>query len=67
MASPITAGSTRTLTAKSLAPAVPPTTLPRPQLESRLVEALSRRLTTVVAGAGFGKSTLLAGWASDVN
>jgi ATP/maltotriose-dependent transcriptional regulator MalT len=31
-----------------------------------LAEALRRRLTVVVAGPGFGKSTLLGGWASAV-
>ena len=51
----------------SLAPAVPPSALPRPKLEERLDEARSRRLTAVVAGAGFGKSTLLAAWAAGVN
>lgn len=38
----------------------------RPRLEDRLDEAFGKRLTTVVAGAGFGKSTLLALWAADV-
>jgi ATP/maltotriose-dependent transcriptional regulator MalT len=32
----------------------------RPRLEGLLDESVSRRLTTVVADAGFGKSTLLA-------
>lgn len=46
-----------------------PLTLPaglvdRPQLRVRLDGAAGRRLTTVVAGAGFGKSTLLAEWAA---
>lgn len=36
----------------------------RPRLERRLREALGRRLTCLVADAGFGKSTLLAGWAA---
>jgi ATP/maltotriose-dependent transcriptional regulator MalT/DNA-binding SARP family transcriptional activator len=47
-----------------LLPAPPPvTTLARPPLQARLDRALRRRVTTVIAGAGFGKSTLLAEWA----
>jgi ATP/maltotriose-dependent transcriptional regulator MalT/DNA-binding SARP family transcriptional activator len=38
--------------------------LHRPHLERILDDALSRRLVAVVADAGFGKSTLLASWAS---
>ena len=53
--------------AKIVLPAVPPTALPRPALEARLDEALHRRLTLVFAGAGFGKSTLVAAWASRVH
>jgi ATP/maltotriose-dependent transcriptional regulator MalT len=41
--------------------------LARPQLEERLAEALRRRVTTVVAEAGFGKSSLLSGWAGMVH
>jgi ATP/maltotriose-dependent transcriptional regulator MalT/DNA-binding SARP family transcriptional activator len=41
-------------------------TLRRTRLEKQLDEAFGRRLTVVVAGAGFGKSTLLACWCSDV-
>jgi ATP/maltotriose-dependent transcriptional regulator MalT/DNA-binding SARP family transcriptional activator len=40
--------------------------LPRPRLEERLDEAFGKRLTLVVAGAGYGKSTLAAGWSRDV-
>lgn len=47
-------------------PATVPTSIPRPGLEARLDDALGRRLTTVVADAGFGKSTLLAGWSTRV-
>jgi DNA-binding SARP family transcriptional activator/tetratricopeptide (TPR) repeat protein len=36
------------------------TTVPRPDLEHRLAEGASRRLTVLVAGPGFGKSTLAA-------
>ena len=41
-------------------PRLPPGCLPREQLVSRLVEGFSTRLVTVLAGAGYGKSTLLA-------
>ncbi len=41
-----------------------PSTIARPHLESRLDGALTRRLTCVVAGAGFGKTTLLTRWAA---
>jgi ATP/maltotriose-dependent transcriptional regulator MalT/DNA-binding SARP family transcriptional activator len=50
-------------------PRVPPWYVPRPELERRLDDAVSYRLTLVVAGAGYGKSTHLAaravanGWA----
>ncbi len=40
--------------------------LERPGLESRLDEAFGTRLTTVVAGAGYGKTTLLRKWSRDV-
>ncbi|MDH4177956.1 MAG: tetratricopeptide repeat protein, partial [Thermoleophilia bacterium] len=36
----------------------------RPRLDLLLTEALGRRLTIVVADAGFGKTTTLAGWAA---
>ncbi|MGH7572250.1 MAG: tetratricopeptide repeat protein [Gemmatimonadota bacterium] len=55
-----------TRTSKTLPPAVSPLTIPRPALEERLDEALAHRLTTLVAGAGFGKSTLLARWGARV-
>ena len=38
----------------------------RPRLEDRLDDAFGRRLTLVVAGAGFGKSTLLSAWSRDL-
>ena len=44
-------------------PLDPPGHLARPRLNTRLDEAWSHRLTLVRAGAGFGKSTTLAGWA----
>ena len=48
-------------------PVAPAPLLRRERLLEDLAEALSRRLTTVVAGAGFGKSTLLSDWASEIN
>ena len=48
---------------KLLPPVLPPTVVARPRLDAILDEVLSRRLTSVVAPAGFGKSTLLAAWA----
>ena len=54
----------RTLAAKIVRPVVPPSFLERPTLTARVDEALSRGLTTVVAGPGFGKSTLLSAWAT---
>ncbi len=55
-----------TPTAKVIPPSAPTLYLRREQLLERLGEALRCRLTTVVAGAGFGKSTLLADWATGV-
>jgi DNA-binding SARP family transcriptional activator len=52
-----------TLRSKLLPPVAPSATLAREELQARLDEAPRRRLTSVVAGAGFGKSTLLASWA----
>ncbi len=49
---------------KIVPPVLPAWSIPRPSLEERLDEALARRLTTVVAGAGFGKSTVLSRWSS---
>ena len=46
--------------AKLLPPSDPPGTLARPDLERRLETGIERRLTLVIAGAGFGKSTLAA-------
>ena len=43
-----------------------PTLLRRPRLEDRLDEAFGRRLTLVVADAGFGKSTLVTEWTRDL-
>jgi ATP/maltotriose-dependent transcriptional regulator MalT/DNA-binding SARP family transcriptional activator len=56
----------RAASAKLLPPAAATSALRRPVLESRLDEAFGKRLTTIVAGAGLGKSTLLAAWTRDV-
>lgn len=55
-----------TRASKILPPSIPRWSIARPALEELLDESLSRRLTTVVAGAGFGKSTLLARWGAGV-
>lgn len=57
---PAAASSARLRPSTSLE--IPPGYVPRPALELRLDEATSRRLTTVIAGAGFGKSTLVRQW-----
>lgn len=54
--------SGRTPTAKVVPPASPPTYVTRPAALRRLDAAAKRRLTAVVAGPGWGKSTLVAGW-----
>ena len=59
------AGATATI--KLRPPGAPAPLLPRTRLHRVLDDAPRRRLTSVVAGAGFGKSTLLAAWASDLN
>ena len=48
--------------AKILPPARPSGFLARPALAERIATVLERRLTVIVAEAGFGKSTLLASW-----
>src|ERR671930_2624031 len=52
------------LRSKSLPPALPPGYVPRPR--ELFAAAFERRLTTVVAGPGFGKSTALGAWAAKV-
>ena len=42
-----------------------PATVRRPRLDDRFEAVRDRRLITVVAGAGFGKTTLLEGWATE--
>jgi DNA-binding SARP family transcriptional activator/tetratricopeptide (TPR) repeat protein len=56
-----------TATTKLLPPAAPASLVRRSRLFALLNVALERRLTTVVGGAGYGKSTLLADWATDVH
>ncbi|HEX6676984.1 MAG TPA: tetratricopeptide repeat protein [Actinomycetes bacterium] len=56
----------RTPATKVLPPALPAAWVPRPELLARLDQALQRRLTAVVAGPGYGKSTILASWAAAV-
>ncbi len=46
-----------------MAPSVGAGVVDRPRLEARLDDGARLRLTLVIAGPGFGKSTLLAGWA----
>ena len=48
------------LLTRLLPPRLPPDCLPRPALTARLVSGMSGRLVTVLAGAGYGKSTILA-------
>lgn len=52
---------------KLVPPAAPASLVGRERLLERLDEALERRLTTIVADAGFGKSTLLASWSARVH
>lgn len=40
--------------------------LRRPALEERLDESFGRRLTLLIAGAGYGKSTLVAQWSDEL-
>ena len=50
----------RTPRVKLVPPRLPASHVPRPALERLLEEAERRRLTSIVAGPGFGKSTLAA-------
>lgn len=61
------APSGATVTTKLRPPASPAPLLRRDRLLELLDDVLARRLTTVVAGAGFGKSTLLSAWAQEAN
>jgi len=55
-----------TATVKLRPPGAPAPLLPRPRVRARLDDGHRRRLTIVVAGAGFGKSTLLAAWLAEM-
>ena len=50
---------------KQTIPPVRPGAVQRPRLQTRLLSAMSSRLTVVVAPAGWGKTTLLSQWAHD--
>ncbi len=54
--------STPLLTTKFYIPPVRPKFVSRPRLVEQLNAGLHRRLTLISAPAGFGKTTLLAGW-----
>ncbi|ADB75491.1 LuxR C-terminal-related transcriptional regulator [Geodermatophilus obscurus] len=51
------------LAGKLTVPQVPPSLVPRPRLQHRLDAVRRTPVTVVAAGAGYGKSTLLAAWA----
>lgn len=51
---------------QSLRQRAAPIVLERPRLEERLDESFGKRLTLLTAGAGFGKSTLLASWSGEL-
>jgi DNA-binding SARP family transcriptional activator len=63
----VTTLRSRTPASKILPPALPAAWVDRPELLRRLDDVVARRLVTVVAGAGFGKSTLLAAWVARVH
>ena len=60
----MTLPQSRLLITKYRAPALPPGAVARPRLLDRLAGDRETRLLLVSAPAGFGKSTLLAGWAA---
>lgn len=59
------AAQRRRTTGRAVPQEVPGGTVERPRLLALLDEGAGRRLTAVVADAGFGKSTLLASWAAE--
>ena len=63
---PAASARLRSRAAKLQVPETSPPVVRRPRLESVLDDAFGKRLTVVTAGAGFGKSTLLASWVADV-
>src|SRR5919107_1947055 len=58
--------STPLLMTKLAVPSTRVSLVPRPRLSERLEEGLGRKLILVSAPAGFGKSTLLSAWASEL-
>ena len=62
----VTRGGADTLLSSKLRPSqARPKLVARPRLVERLAPEAGRRLTLVSAPAGFGKTTLLGGWAED--
>jgi LuxR family maltose regulon positive regulatory protein len=55
------------LLTKLAVPSARPFLVPRPLLSTRFEEGLGRRLILVSAPAGFGKTTLLSAWASELS
>lgn len=53
------------LESKLIPPVLPRVVIPRLRLEPVLRDVAERRLTALVAPAGFGKSTVLGGWATE--
>src|SRR5687768_3075016 len=54
---------TGSVAARLVPPVLPSVVLPRPRLSDRLDVVRERRLATIVAGQGFGKTVLMTGWA----
>jgi ATP/maltotriose-dependent transcriptional regulator MalT/DNA-binding SARP family transcriptional activator len=59
-------GAPRTSAATPVPRAGVASIVPRPRLQERLDETFGKRLTMLVAGPGYGKTTLLAAWCADV-
>jgi ATP/maltotriose-dependent transcriptional regulator MalT len=59
-----TASERDVLATKQHVPGLGPDLVPRPRLTERMDEGLCRGLVLVCAPAGYGKTVLLAGWAS---
>jgi LuxR family transcriptional regulator, maltose regulon positive regulatory protein len=53
------------LSTKLYVPPPRPSAIDRPRLRDRLNEGMQRKLTLIAAPAGFGKTTLVSGWAAD--